>query len=63
MGELLRTEFAEWTVLVVAHRLQTILDFDRVLVLDEGRLVESGPPRELLEREGPFKTLCNAQLI
>lgn len=44
-------KFAGVTVLSVAHRLNTIIDYDWVLVLDEGRVVESGPPGVLLEKE------------
>ncbi|RAK76861.1 ABC bile acid transporter [Aspergillus fijiensis CBS 313.89] len=40
------------TLLVIAHRLRTIADFDRVVVMDAGRVVEFGTPRELLAREG-----------
>lgn len=46
----IREAFADSTVLVIAHRLATIADFDRVLVLDSGRAVEFGSPRELLLR-------------
>ena len=48
--ESLRKEFAAagCTVLVIAHRLSTVADFDRVLVLDKGRVAEIGTPRELL---------------
>ena len=47
----LRKEFvaAGCTVLVIAHRLSTVADFDRLLVLDKGRIAEIGSPRELLE--------------
>ena len=38
------------TVLVIAHRLSTVADFDKVLVLDKGRVVEFGSPGELLRR-------------
>lgn len=38
------------TVLVIAHRLSTVADFDRILVLEKGRMAELGTPRELLER-------------
>ncbi|GAB1311146.1 Putative ATP-binding cassette (ABC) transporter protein [Madurella fahalii] len=50
--ESLRKEFAAagCTVLVIAHRLSTVADFDRLLVLDKGRVAEVGSPRELLER-------------
>lgn len=44
------------TLLVIAHRLSTIADFDRILVLEGGRVVEFGSPRELWEREeGAFR--------
>ncbi|KAK4250854.1 hypothetical protein C7999DRAFT_11392 [Corynascus novoguineensis] len=48
--ESLRKEFAAagCTVLVIAHRLSTVADFDRVLVLEKGRVAEIGTPRELL---------------
>jgi ABC-type multidrug transport system fused ATPase/permease subunit len=39
------------TLLVIAHRLSTIADFDKVLVLDQGRAVEIGSPRELMHIE------------
>eukprot|EP00392_Amoebophrya_sp_AT5.2_P009679 g9707.t1 len=40
------------TVITIAHRLQTIIDFDRIIVMEAGRIVEDGPPWELVEREG-----------
>ena len=44
----IREEFANTTLLVVAHRLSTVADFDKILVMAEGRAVEFGAPRELL---------------
>ncbi len=44
----IRTEFAGCTVLTVAHRLNTIVDCDRVIVMDAGRVAEFGAPSELL---------------
>jgi ABC-type multidrug transport system fused ATPase/permease subunit len=49
------------TVVVVAHRLTTVLDADRILVVEQGRLVEEGSPGELLARPGRFRDLCKAQ--
>eukprot|EP00935_MAST-01C_sp_MAST-1C-sp1_P001727 g1727.t1 len=40
------------TVITIAHRLKTIMGSDRVLVLDEGRVAEDGPPDELMQIEG-----------
>ena len=46
------------TTLVVAHRLETIRDADRIVVLRDGRVAESGTPAELLAREGYYSRLC-----
>lgn len=52
--ELVRKEFVGMTIIVVAHRLQTILDFDQILVLANGRTVEKGTAKELYEKKGEF---------
>ncbi|XP_052748998.1 probable multidrug resistance-associated protein lethal(2)03659 [Galleria mellonella] len=44
----IRTKFANSTVLTIAHRLHTVMDYDRVIVMDKGRVVETGHPYELL---------------
>ena len=49
--ETLRQEFADHTVLTIAHRINTVLDSDRVLVMNNGRVVEFEPPRILLENK------------
>ncbi|KAJ9603977.1 Transporter of the ATP-binding cassette (ABC) [Cladophialophora chaetospira] len=46
------------TILTIAHRLQTIIDYDRVLVLDKGEVVEYGHPFELLKEGGHFREMC-----
>ena len=44
----IRKEFVDSTVMTIAHRLNTIMDYDRIMVLDKGRLVEFASPEELL---------------
>ena len=48
------------TVILIAHRLSTVQDADRLIVLEEGRVVESGSPRELLEAGGRYSQLVEA---
>ncbi len=51
-------EYAEGrTVVVIAHRLSTVESADQILVLEEGRVVETGPPEALLVSDGPFARL------
>jgi ABC-type multidrug transport system fused ATPase/permease subunit len=62
MQTLIRNEFNDHTVITVAHRLETILDSDVVLVLDGGKLVEVGPPSELANKEGGmFRSLIHGK--
>ena len=48
----IREEFHDATLIVIAHRLSTIADFDRVLVMDDGKAVEYGRPADLWKNDG-----------
>ncbi|KAI8891188.1 P-loop containing nucleoside triphosphate hydrolase protein, partial [Backusella circina FSU 941] len=53
------TEFSECTVLCISHRLLTVADYDRILVMDQGRIVENASPYELLcETTSIFYKMC-----
>ncbi|KAJ3094872.1 hypothetical protein HDU97_007516 [Phlyctochytrium planicorne] len=57
--ETLREEFSDCTVITIAHRLKTIVDYDRVIVLDAGQVVENASPFELIEKgDGVFRKMC-----
>lgn len=49
------------TVIVIAHRMRTIANADKIIVLDDGEIVEEGSPKELLEKNGLFTKMVNIQ--
>jgi ATP-binding cassette subfamily C protein CydCD len=49
------------TTLILAHRLSSVIGADRILVLDHGRVAESGRHAELIRRDGPYRRLMGAQ--
>jgi ATP-binding cassette subfamily B protein len=51
------------TVLVIAHRLSTVQQADRILVLEGGRIVEQGNHQLLMARGGRYRQLCERQFI
>ena len=59
--ETLREVARNHTTLVIAHRLSTVVDADRILVMDQGRIVEQGTHRELLERQGRYQQMWQLQ--
>ncbi|KAL2257594.1 hypothetical protein VTK26DRAFT_9425 [Humicola hyalothermophila] len=52
MQRVIAAEFSDYTIVMVSHRLGMVMRFDRVVVMEEGRIVETGAPRELVEAEG-----------
>jgi ATP-binding cassette subfamily B protein len=50
------------TVVIVAHRLSTVQNADRIIVLEKGKIVEEGTHQELTEKRGVYYTLVKNQL-
>lgn len=57
--EVINTSFADVTVLVIAHRIATVAEFDRIVVLSEGEVVENDSPRNLLKQYGQFAAMVD----
>lgn len=45
---ILKEEFRDTTIITIAHRLVTVADYDRILVMHQGKIVEEGAPHELI---------------
>ena len=50
------------TVIAIAHRLSTLRNFDRIVVLQAGKVVEDGPPAQLLRTDGPYRKLVHREV-
>ncbi|GMM38794.1 hypothetical protein DASC09_061330 [Saccharomycopsis crataegensis] len=59
----IRTEFEQCTTLCIAHRLNTIIKFDRIMVLDKGELKEFDTPKKLFMSNGIFREMCDRSNI
>jgi ATP-binding cassette, subfamily C (CFTR/MRP), member 4 len=66
--KVIREKFADTMVITIAHRLNTIADYDRVIVMKRGRIREQGSPWKLLQEKGIFHNMVkhtgkNAEII
>ena len=66
--ECIHSKFETTTVITIAHRLNTIADYDKIIVMSKGKVTEIGSPYELIEKGGMFAEMVshtgrNADLI
>ncbi|OHE94372.1 ABC transporter [Colletotrichum orchidophilum] len=59
--DLIASEFRGWTIIVIAHRLRAVVDFDKIVTLQDGRVVEFDSPKKLLENGGAFAAMWKIQ--
>lgn len=59
MQAIIRAEFQGYTIVMVSHRPKMVMEFDTMVVMEKGKIIKTGPPRELLKwEEGRFQKLC-----
>lgn len=61
--ETIAREFRDCTILCIAHRLKTILKYDRILVLENGEVKEFDEPIKLFNKKGHFREMCDSSKI
>ena len=59
LGRLVRAR----TVIAIAHRLSTVRSFDRIVVLQGGRVIQDGPPKQLMRHAGVYRDLVRQQTM
>jgi ATP-binding cassette subfamily B protein len=50
------------TVIMIAHRLSTVRNLDRIVVLKAGRIIQDGPPDQLMRQEGIYRALIAREM-
>ena len=58
----IRTHFSDCTVITIAHRIETIIDSDRIIVLEKGRILDFEAPNSMLQKENSYLSLLLTQL-
>lgn len=58
MQSIIRAEFEGYTIVMVSHRLEMVMEFDTMVVMEKGEIIRRGPPKELLRwEEGRIRKL------
>jgi ABC-type transport system involved in cytochrome bd biosynthesis fused ATPase/permease subunit len=58
MQAIIRAEFEAYTIVMVSHRLEMVMEFDTMVVMEKGEIIKTGPPKGLLKwEEGRFQKL------
>jgi len=52
--KVLKERFSDTTVITIAHRLNTVADYDKIIVMNRGKITEAGSPHELIQKKGTF---------
>jgi ABC-type multidrug transport system fused ATPase/permease subunit len=61
--EVIDEEFRDYTIIVAAHRLETIANSDSIIVMDKGQIVEAGSFNDLRQKQGAFRSLLGSSAL
>ena len=61
LQQLIQKELKGVTIISIAHRISTVADFDKIAVIEDGSVVEFGPPAELLRKKGYYWKIFNEE--
>jgi ABC-type multidrug transport system fused ATPase/permease subunit len=53
----------QYTIMIIAHRISTIVNSDKIMYLSNGRIVDSAPHKELLKKNKEYKKLCETEIL
>lgn len=56
----IKKKFKDTTVITIAHRLNTIADYDKAIIMEKGKIVEKGNPYELIKAKGKFNEMVES---
>ena len=56
-------DMREKTMIIISHKISTVLNADFIYILNDGKIIDSGTPRELYNKEGYFRSMANLQNI
>jgi|GEM_PF-3432201 ABC-type multidrug transport system fused ATPase/permease subunit len=59
-----KTTFSQFTnKVIIAHRLSTVMAADKIIVLDNGRIVQMGSHQDLIKQDGLYRRMCEEQML
>ena len=53
----------EYTILIIAHRLSTVINSDRILLIDDGKIIDEGTHDELMKKSKVYRDLYETELV
>ena len=62
IGQAIHNMKGDYTILIIAHRLSTVIDSDKIIIVEDGQVIGSGTHKELMEKNSEYKNLYNTEI-